>query len=413
MPPAGGWAEVSAFAHSELRAGQLRKLTEISRALTYTVSLDEVLRLTVERAAELLHSDKAVLMLSNDEGLLTVRSSWGIDAARCDTFREPLLETMGDRLRGLLIEDGGTGHFTAVPLVVSGEVMGLLAVAHSADPSDEEQEWLLSALADQAAMALEKTRLDETGAFRERLMGIVGHDLRTPLQAITMAATLLLRDDALDERPRVLARRVANSAARMADIIDQLLDFTRSRLGGGIAITREDIELNDVCRRVIDELELVYPGRPIVLAAGPLSRGEWDPDRLAQALSNIVGNALRHGSQTHPITVSTSTAEGSVVVDIHNEGEPIPVAAMPHLFDPFRRGTSDADAASPGAGLGLGLFIAQQIIHAHDGGIAVSSSAADGTTVSIRLPHQASAAPSLTVDPAGDHVPRATVSLVS
>jgi sigma-B regulation protein RsbU (phosphoserine phosphatase) len=404
---------VSAFAYSEIRAGQLRKLTEISHALTYTVSLDEVLRLTVERAAELLHSGKAVLMLTNDEGLLTVRSSWGIDAERCDTFREPLRETLSNRLQGLLTDDRDAGYFIAVPLVVSGQVMGLLAVAHSEDPSDEEQEWLLSALADQAAMALEKTRLDETGAFRERLMGIVGHDLRTPLQAITVAAAILLRDDALDERPRVLARRVANSAVRMADIIDQLLDFTRSRLGGGISVTREDIELNDVCRRIIDELELVYPGRAIVLNAGPTLRGEWDPDRLAQALSNVVGNAVRHGSQIAPITVSTSAAEGDVVVDIHNEGEPIPAELMPRLFDPFRRGASNASAASPGAGLGLGLFIAQQIIRAHDGGIAVSSSAGQGTTVSIRLPLRRSTASANMAEPACHRGSCATPSLVS
>jgi K+-sensing histidine kinase KdpD len=246
-----------AFLHSELRTLQLRQLTEVSRALTSTVSLDDVLRLTVEQAAQLLRGDRSVLMLTNDDGLLTVRSSWGIDAERCETFRESLLDTVSDRLRGLLMDDGDARHFTAVPLVGSGQVMGLLAVAHGQDPSDEEQEWLLSALADQAAVALEKTRLDETAAFRERLMGIVGHDLRTPLQAITMASTILLRDDALGEGPRALARRVAKSAARMADIIDQLPDFTRSRLEGGISVTREDIELNEVCQRIIDELELV------------------------------------------------------------------------------------------------------------------------------------------------------------
>jgi len=382
---------VNPFVHSDLRASQLRKLTEVSRALTYTVSLDDVLQLTVEQAAELLHGGRAVLMLTNDDGLLTVRSSWGIDAARCDTFREPLRETMIDRLQGLLTDDD-EGQFTAVPLVVNGEVTGLLAVAHGHDPSDEEQEWLLSALADQAAIALEKTRLDETGAFRERLMGIVGHDLRTPLQAITVASALMLRDDALGERHRVLARRVANSAVRMADIIDQLLDFTRSRLGGGISVTPKEIDLHGVCQRVIDELELTYPDRSIVLDAGPGIRGEWDPDRLAQALSNVVGNALRHGTETTPITVSTSTAAGDVVVNVHNEGTPIPAALMPQLFDPFRRGTSAVNGGSAGAGLGLGLFIAQQIVRAHDGQIAVASSAGDGTTVCIRLPLQRSAA---------------------
>jgi sigma-B regulation protein RsbU (phosphoserine phosphatase) len=400
---------VSPFVHSELRAVQLRKLTEVSRALTYTVSLDDVLRLTVEQAVELLHGGRAVLMLTNDDGLLTVRSSWGIDAARCDTFREPLRETMIDRLRGLLTDDARE-QFTAVPLVVNGQVTGLLAVAHGHNPSDEEQEWLLSALADQAAIALEKTRLDETGAFRERLMGIVGHDLRTPLQAITVASALMLRDDALGERHRVLARRVANSAARMTDIIDQVLDFTRSRLGGGISVTREEVDLDGVCRRVIDELELVYPGRSIVLDAGPGIRGEWDPDKLAQALSNIVGNALRHGSVAAAITVSTSTAAGDVVVNVHNWGTPIPEALIPQLFDPFRRGTSAVNGGSAGAGLGLGLFIAQQIIRAHDGRIAVSSSESEGTTVSIRLPLQASSSPSFNETPAS---PCTTALLVS
>ena len=380
---------MSPLAHSELRAIQLRKLTEVSRALTYAVSLDDVLQLAVERAAELLDGDRAVLMLTNNDGLLTVRASFGVEPALCDTFREPLRETMLGRLRGLLTADA-TGHFTAVPLVVNGEVMGLLAVAHGHESYDEEQEWLLSALADQAAIALEKTRLDETGAFRERLMGIVGHDLRTPLQSIAFASALLLRDDALGDRPRVLVRRVANSAARMAVIIDQLLDFTTSRLGGGIAVAREPIDLNGVCGRIIDELELVYPGRSIVLEEGDVICGEWDPDRLAQALSNIVGNALRHGSAATPIAVSTSTADGEAIVTIHNGGTPIPPALMPQLFDPFRRGTSDRNRSAPGAGLGLGLFIAQQIIRAHDGRIEVSSSATDGTTVSIRLPLQRS-----------------------
>jgi sigma-B regulation protein RsbU (phosphoserine phosphatase) len=389
---------VSAFAHSELRASQLRKLTEVSRALTYAVSLDDVLRLTVQRAAELLDGTRAVLMLTNDEGVLTVRASWGIEAGRCETFREPMRETVVDRLRGLLATDEEEGvRFTAVPLVVSGQVTGLLAVAHGRVPSDDEQEWLLSALADQAAIALEKTRLDETGAFRERLMGIVGHDLRTPLQAVTFAAALLLRDDTLGEPHRVLARRISNSAARMTDIIDQLLDFTRSRLGGGIALAREGVELNAIGRRVIDELELVHPGRPLVFDAGPPVRGRWDPDRVAQALSNVVGNALQHGSHAAPVLVRTQSHEQDALVTVHNAGNPIPPELMPKLFDPFRRGTPDTNRAVNNAGLGLGLFIAQQIIRAHGGTIAVTSTAEDGTTVSIRLPLE----PATTPDPSG------------
>jgi phosphoserine phosphatase RsbU/P len=384
---------MSSFAHSDARAAQLRKLTEVSRALTHTVSLDDVLRLAVERGVELLNGDKAVLMLTDDDGVLSVRASSGIDADRCEAFREPMHETIGSRLEGLLGNGPRVGEFTAVPLVASGQVVGLLAVAHPMERSDDEREWLLSALADQAAIALEMTRLDETGAFRERLMGIVGHDLRTPLQAIIMASALLLRDDSLGERPRVLARRVANSAARMKDIIEQLLDFTRSRLGGGMPLTTQRIELTAVCRRVIEELELVHPNRSIVLASAAPIQGEWDSDRLVQAVSNVVGNALQHGDDAAAVRVSLSAENGEATIAVHNEGVPIPASLLPRLFDPFRRGTSDSDAPSHDAGLGLGLFIAQQIIRAHKGTIAVSSSAEAGTIVSIRLPLQHSPTP--------------------
>jgi phosphoserine phosphatase RsbU/P len=384
---------MSGFAYSDARAAQLRKLTEMSRALTHTVSLDDVLRLAVERGVELLNGAKAVLMLTDDEDVLSVRASCGIDADRCEAFREPMQETIGSRLEGLLGNGLGDGEFTAVPLVVNSQVVGLLAVSHPMERSDDEREWLLSALADQAAIALEKTRLDETGAFRERLMGIVGHDLRTPLQVIIMASALMLRDDSLGERPRVLARRVANSAARMTDIIEQLLDFTRSRLGGGMPLTTQRIELTAVCRRVIEELELVHPNRSIVLEAGAPIQGEWDSDRLVQAVSNVVGNALQHGDVGTAVRVSLSADDGEATIAVRNEGDPIPASLIPRLFDPFRRGTRDSDAPSHGAGLGLGLFIAQQIIRAHHGTIAVSSSAEAGTIVAIRLPLQPSPTP--------------------
>ena len=183
------------------RLQQLRRLTELSRALTYAVSLDEVLDLTTERAAGLLETDRAVLMLTNDEGVLSVRASFGLERASTERFREPLDDSLVQRLQGLLRVE--PERFVSVPLVVAGEVTGILAVAllEGMDPS-EEQEWLLSALADQAAVALEKTRLDETGEFRERLIGIVSHDLRNPLNSILLGATLLLGTKVSTRPPR-------------------------------------------------------------------------------------------------------------------------------------------------------------------------------------------------------------------
>jgi GAF domain-containing protein len=142
------------FLTDDRRAKQIRKLTEVSRALTYAVSLEEVLELAVLRAAELMDAAKAVLLLVNDDGLLSVRASHGLDPDIGERFREPLHETLVDRLSGLLEAEGAS--FLAVPLVVGGEVTGVLAVARAEKGDADEDEWLLSALADQAALALRR-----------------------------------------------------------------------------------------------------------------------------------------------------------------------------------------------------------------------------------------------------------------
>src|SRR4029077_11279058 len=174
------------------------KLTEVSRALTYAVSLDEVLQLTVDRAVDLLGGEKSLLMIMNDDGLLSLRASSGVDAALVERFHEPFSETLIARLRALL--DVEPEHFLGVPLVAAGAITGILAVIRpAASTAVERDEWLLSALADQAAVALKKRRLDQTGESREQLMGIVGHDLRNPLGAIQMAARVLLAREGLGE----------------------------------------------------------------------------------------------------------------------------------------------------------------------------------------------------------------------
>jgi sigma-B regulation protein RsbU (phosphoserine phosphatase) len=367
------------------RLQRVRKLTEVSRALTDALSLDDVLRLAVDRAAELLDAQRAVLMLTDDAGLLSVRASRGVDAGAAERFREPLDETITKRLQGLL-GDGPGVAFLGVPLVLGGRVTGILAVGRRAPDLDpDEDEWLLSALADQAAVALEKTRLDEAGAFRERLLAIVGHDLRNPLHAVTMASALLIRSDDLKERDAKLARRIANSAQRMSEIIEQLLDLTRGRLGGGIPISREQTDLGHIVEQVIGELDIANPGVDLRLVTRGILTGRWDRARLGQLVSNLVGNAIQHGGGGEPITVTTEDAGDDVVLQVHNGGAPIPEQLLPHLFDPFRRG-AEQGRSPRGLGLGLGLYIAQQIALAHGGEITVRSSAAAGTTFTVRLP---------------------------
>lgn len=368
------------------RLRKLRKLTEVSRALTDAVSLEDVLSLAVDRAAELLDADRAVLMLIEESGLLSVRASRGIEPSVAQRFREPLDDMLIGRLRGLLGEVPEV-PFLGVPLVMSGRVTGILAVGRMAREQDhEEDEWLLSALADQAAVALEKTQLDEAGAFRERLLAIVGHDLRSPLQAIGMAAALLLRSDDLDEKHAKTARRIANSSARMAEIIEQLMDLTRGRLGGGIPIQREPGELGHQCEQVLGELELAHPEADLRFEAHGDLAGTWDRGRLAQVLSNLVGNAIQHGLAGAPIRVTARDEGPDVVLEIHNEGAPIPAELVPRLFDPFRRGAEQIRARG---GLGLGLYIAQQITIAHGGDIEARSTPDAGTTFTVRIPRTA------------------------
>jgi signal transduction histidine kinase len=365
------------------RLQQIRKLTEVSRAITYAASLDEVFQLTVDRATDLLAAERSLLMVANNDGLLVLRASHGIDTAVAKDIQEPLSEAL---IPSLALRLGAPPEsFLGVPLVVAGAITGILVVIRTAPSTEaDHDEWVLSALADQAAAALEKTRLDEIGEFREQLIGVVGHDLRTPLNTILMGARLLLLREGLGETETEVARRITRSAMLATRLIDVLLDFTRSRLGGGIPIDPTRFDLSDVCQQVIGETELANPDRPLrVELRGDLT-GMWDRDRMYQLLANLIGNAVQHGEPRSSIDLRINGAESDVVIEVANRGEPIPPAALPVIFDAFRQGRTDH--SSRAHGLGLGLFIAQQIARSHGGSIAVTSSASDGTTFRVRLP---------------------------
>jgi PAS domain S-box-containing protein len=220
--------------------------------------------------------------------------------------------------------------------------------------------------------------------FRERLMGIVSHDLRTPLHGISLTTEMLLRRD--DVAGSVLAgvQRIARNTERMSRMITDLLDFTRARLGGGIPLQRRPGNLVEWVRATLEEFDVSHPGR-IVLSHEPGSyTGEWDPDRLAQAVSNLVGNALQHGARDTPVEVALRHEGPLLVLTVHNQGPPIPEALLPRVFDPFRRAHTGTRQ-----GLGLGLYIVQQLIHAHGGSLSVSSQVDAGTTFTVRLPRGA------------------------
>ncbi|XHF15178.1 GAF domain-containing protein [Archangium gephyra] len=228
--------------------------------------------------------------------------------------------------------------------------------------------------------------LRRTAEFRERFMSIVSHDLRNPLNAILLSANALLRSEDLGERHVKGARRIIASAERMKRMISDLLDFARGRLGGGIPISPRALELTALCREVVEELEAGRPGREVELEVEGDLQGEWDADRLSQLLINLGKNALDYSPEESRVRFSLHGENGFVRLEVHNEGPPIPPERLGSIFEPFRRFSEEAQSPTSTSGLGLGLYIVQQIVLAHGGSVSVRSTQEEGTTFTVRLP---------------------------
>jgi len=246
--------------------------------------------------------------------------------------------------------------------------------------------------------------LSETIRVNELFVGVLAHDLRAPLAAIMTGAQLIKVREAgkPDARNMKALGRVLSSAERMSRMIEQLLDFTRLRVGGGIAIEPKDADIASLARQVVEELDDSYPDCSVDVSQTGDTRGSWDPDRLSQLVSNLVANALQHGVPAAGVRVFVDGEAADVVrVQVHNLGA-IPQPLLTQIFDPLTGGQRRRDRSR---GLGLGLFITRQIAEAHGGGVEVSSSEATGTTFTLSLPRFAqgtsSQPPLATPPPAG------------
>ena len=220
---------------------------------------------------------------------------------------------------------------------------------------------------------------------REMFIAILGHDLRTPLGAVMMASQFMLETGGLDETQRTLVTRIHKSGQRMNRMVGDLLDFTRSQLGAGVPIARARMDLAQEAGNAIEEARAAHPETVIELEVAGDTQGEWDSARIGQVLSNLLGNAVCHGSPETPIKVFVRGEGDQVVLQVHNRGPAIPKSDLAGIFSPFKRLRSGT-AATATSSLGLGLYIAERIVAAHGGTIAVTSSKADGTTVTARFP---------------------------
>ena len=232
-----------------------------------------------------------------------------------------------------------------------------------------------------------RERLAETLRLNELFVGVLGHDLRTPLSAISLGAAILLKRSALRPDDARAVVRIASSADRIARMIGQVLDLTRARLGDGIPVRRARLDLHELARRVVDELKLAHAEATIQLRLEGDGCGEWDPDRLAQVVSNLGGNAVQHGAQA-PVTIAVTGTRHEVSLAVHNSGPPIPAESLDTIFDAFRGGTRSSAGST---GLGLGLYITREIVRAHGGTILVRSTESEGTTFTAVLPRAADA----------------------
>jgi signal transduction histidine kinase len=247
-------------------------------------------------------------------------------------------------------------------------------------PAGERE--LLRAVRRTLELARLRQALEEARAFEARLVGLVGHELRSPLNAVHLAAHVLKREGALEARQQLALRRITQATQRAHRLIRDVLDFAQVRAAGGLAVQRGPVDLHQLVRSASDALASCHPRRRLVLETEGEGRGEWDGDRLAQVVESLVGHALVHGPVGSPVHICARGEEAHWVLSVHHAGPPLAPEALDHLFEPYRPG-KDA-----GGSAGLGLYVARAVVEAHGGSVAVESSAADGTTVTVRLPRQ-------------------------
>jgi signal transduction histidine kinase len=249
-------------------------------------------------------------------------------------------------------------HMVNTPEIVASFTLFAELIAYHLDADRRVRE---------AAAMLARER--EIAELREQFIAVLGHDLRNPLQAVSAAADLLAADPM---RAAEMAGHIQQSVGRMIGLIDNVTDFARGRLGGGLSLVRDaEGPVEAVLRQVVQELRTTHPDRVIALDLDLVQPVACDRPRIAQLLSNLLGNALTHGDPAAPVQVRASARDGAFVLDVINSGEPIPPETLHNLFQPFFRGTTPGGAQ----GLGLGLYIASEIARAHEGTIEVVSTA--------------------------------------
>lgn len=228
----------------------------------------------------------------------------------------------------------------------------------------------------------------EVDHSRQTFLAILGHDLRSPLSSILMAASIMLKFDGLRVEQSDLVLRIKRNVSTMSHMINDLLTYASAQIGREIPILKESANLDDICRTVLDEIRSANPDSIIRFESSGDLKGRFDPARFQQVLSNLLNNAVKYGASDSPVKLSASGEAESITVQVKNFGNTIPSDSLEIIFNPLIQLASDRSTSSPRLtdSIGLGLFIAREIVKGHDGTLEVESSVNEGTVFTIKVP---------------------------
>ena len=388
---------------SRLHQGRDKKLRALERISKETIASPDMKALVdhlVDAFSKVAPGVDAAVIFTREGNALRRRAARGMDdIASLDVsvgIGEGFTGEVGSRPEPVFFRDAeadpriaadlrspGVHALYSVPLVHEGAVVGVAHVGSTtAYDFPKEDLLLISAFAERAAALIASRqradKLEETERLRDMFLGMLGHDLRSPLNAIAGCAQLLLRRDIEEPAERRLLLRILGSVDRMDRLVSDILDFARTRLGGGIPVVFSMVNLIEICLTVVSELDLAHPGR-VRFVSTLEDKVECDPHRMSQVISNLLVNAVEHGPASTVAEATLLAADGDAVLTVRNEGAPIAPELLPHLFDPFR--------PSHRRRVGLGLYITREIVVAHRGSIEVRSTHA-GTTITVRVPRR-------------------------
>jgi phosphoserine phosphatase RsbU/P len=291
------------------------------------------------------------------------------------------------------------GQGPALPVIINasehawqGHVLLHVAVFVAEERHKYERELLLQRqraeelaaqhASDQQALSAAQAQAEDRAQFAEQLVGVVSHDIRNPMSVVQMSAILLERGVGAEQQKAAVAR-INRAVQRVQHLIGDLLDFTQARVGGGLSMHRRPgVDLHQTIADAVSELGVGFPDCELRHERSGAGTCSADPDRIVQAVGNLVANAASHGDRRRPITVRTQGSGPLLRISVHNWGVPIPPELVPNLFEPMTRGAPSGAAK----GVGLGLYIVRAIVRAHGGDVSVRSSEQEGTTLAIELP---------------------------